>query len=92
MNNPVVTKRVRKAMKQVVKSSALDQTVRTMASEDISYMLDEIPGMFMLLGASNPSKGITYGHHHPSFNIDEDVLPLGVALMAASVAEYVIRV
>jgi amidohydrolase len=92
MNNPAVTKRVRKAMKQVVKPSALDQTVRTMASEDVSYMLDDIPGMYFFVGAANPSKGITYGHHHPSFNIDEDVLPLGVALMSASVAEYVMRV
>jgi len=76
----------------VVKPNALDQTVRTMASEDVSYMLDGIPGMYFFVGAANPSKGITYGHHHPSFNIDEDVLPLGVALMSASVAEYVMRV
>ncbi len=91
INNVAVAKRVRKAMKQVVKSSALDQTVRTMASEDFSYLVDEIPGMFFLVGAANPDKGITFGHHHPCFNIDEDVLPLGVALMSAAVAEYVMR-
>jgi len=91
INNVAVAKRVRKAMKQVVKSNALDQTVRTMASEDFSYLVDEIPGMFFLVGAANPDKGITFGHHHPCFNIDEDVLPLGVALMSAAVAEYVMR-
>lgn len=92
VNDPKVVKRVRKAMKQVVKPSALDQTVRTMASEDISYMLDEIPGMFFFVGAANKAKGITTGHHHPQFNIDEDVLPLGVALMCAAVTAYVIQV
>ena len=91
VNNLAVTKRVRKAMKQVVKSRALDQTVRTMASEDFSYLVDEIPGMFFLVGAANPNKGITFGHHHPCFNIDEDVLPLGVALMSASVSEFVMQ-
>ena len=91
VNNLAVTKRVRKAMKRVVKASALDQSVRTMASEDFSYLVDEIPGMFFFVGAANSEKGITYGHHHPCFNIDEDVLPLGVALMSASVAEYVMR-
>ena len=91
VNNPTVAKRVRKAMKQVVKASALDQTVRTMASEDFSYMIDEIPGMFFFVGAANADKGITFGHHHPCFNIDEDVLPLAVALMSACVGEYVLR-
>jgi len=91
VNNLGVAKRVRRAMKRVVKPSALDQTVRTMASEDISYMLDDIPGMFFFVGAANAEKGITFGHHHPCFNIDEDVLPLGVALMSASVAEYVLQ-
>ena len=91
VNNLTVAKRVRKAMRQVVKPSALDQTVRTMASEDFSYLVDEVPGMFFFVGAANAEKGITFGHHHPCFNIDEDVLPLGVALMSASVAEYVMR-
>jgi len=91
VNNVTVAKRVRKAMKRVVKPSALDQTVRTMASEDFSYLVDEIPGMFFFVGAANPDKGITFGHHHPCFNIDEDVLPLGVALMSASVAEYIMQ-
>ncbi|MBA3871272.1 MAG: amidohydrolase [Anaerolineae bacterium] len=91
VNNPTVAKRVRKAMKTVVKASALDQTVRTMASEDFSYMIDEIPGMFFFVGAANQEKGIIFGHHHPCFNIDEDVLPLAAALMSACVAEYVLR-
>lgn len=92
VNDAKVVKRVRKAMKQVVKASALDQTVRTMASEDVSFLLEQIPGMYFFVGMANKEKGITFGHHHPQFNVDEDVLPLGVALMCASVAEYVMQV
>ncbi|MCA0452736.1 MAG: amidohydrolase [Chloroflexi bacterium] len=92
VNDVRVAKRVRKAMKQVVKASALDQTVRTMASEDVSFLLEQIPGMYFFVGMSNKAKGIIYGHHHPRFNIDEDVLPLSVALMSASVAEFVMQV
>jgi amidohydrolase len=60
-----------------------------MASEDISYMLDDVPGTFFFVGAGNKARGIEYGHHHPRFDFDEDALPLGVALMSAAVADYV---
>ncbi len=92
VNDAKVAKRVRKAMKQVVKASALDQTVRTMASEDVSFLLEQIPGMYFFVGTVNKKKDVVFGHHHPRFNIDEDVLPLSVALMCASVAEYVMQV
>ncbi|HDN58728.1 MAG TPA: amidohydrolase, partial [Candidatus Marinimicrobia bacterium] len=32
------------------------------------------------LGIKNEEKGIIHPHHHPKFNVDEEVLPLGTAL------------
>jgi amidohydrolase len=37
--------------------------------------------VFLFLGAGNAAKGTTAPHHNPCFNIDEDVLPTGVALL-----------
>ncbi len=88
INDDEVTRRARKAFERIVHPSCLDEDVRTMASEDMSYILDEVPGMYFFVGAANNSKGITYGHHHPRFDVDEDVLPLGVALLATAVADY----
>jgi amidohydrolase len=90
VNDAAVVKRVRAAFEGVIPPECLDESMRTMASEDVSYILDEVPGTFFFLGAANPERGITYGHHHPRFDIDEDALPLGVALMSAAVAEYLI--
>lgn len=90
VNDPLVTARLRKAFTRVVDSARLDTNARTMASEDMSYLMDEIPGMFFFVGAANKERGITYGHHHPRFDIDEDSLPLGVALMSAALSDYVI--
>jgi amidohydrolase len=59
-----------------------------MASEDVSYLMDDAPGMYFFVGSSNAERGLTYGHHHPRFDFDEDVLPLSVALMSAAVADY----
>jgi amidohydrolase len=66
------------------------QPVRTMASEDVSFLMDDIPGLYFFVGAGNAERGITYGHHHPRFDIDEDVLPLSVALLSSAVAEYIL--
>jgi amidohydrolase len=91
VNDEEVTARVRKAFARIVDPDCLDDEARTMASEDMAYMMDEIPGMYFFVGAGNQELGLTYGHHHPHFNIDEAALPLSVALMSAAAADYVLR-
>ncbi len=90
VNHPEVTRRIHGLFAEIVGEANVNTTERTMASEDMSYLIDEIPGLFFFLGASNKEKGLTYGHHHPRFDIDEDVLPLGVTLMSTAIADYLI--
>ena len=91
MNDPEVSDRVRRVFAGVVTDDEmLDINARTMASEDVSYMMDEIPGMYFFVGCGNHEKGFTYGHHHPRFDFDEDALPLAVTLMSSAIADYVI--
>jgi amidohydrolase len=59
-----------------------------MGSEDFSFYLQEIPGTFAFLGVENKEKGIIYPQHHPKYNIDEDILPIGTALHVAVAWEY----
>jgi amidohydrolase len=89
VNDADVNQRLRGVFGRVIDGNCLDDEFRTMASEDISYLLDEVPGTFFFVGAGNKARGIEYGHHHPRFDLDEDSLPLGVALMSAAVADYV---
>ncbi len=60
----------------------------TMGSEDMSEFLKRVPGCFFFLGSRNDAKGLNAPHHSPHFDIDEDVLPLGVAILAQSAARY----
>jgi amidohydrolase len=90
INDPNVTARLRRVFARWIDRQCLDESFRTMASEDISYMLDEVPGTFFFLGAGNKARGIEYGHHHPRFDCDEDALPLGVTLLSAAVGDYVL--
>jgi amidohydrolase len=46
--------------------------------------------MYFFLGSANNERELNYPHHHPRFDFDEAVLPLGVALLSAAVADYVL--
>lgn len=52
--------------------------IMTMAGEDFSYYLRERPGCFVFVGSRPPGTTIK-PHHHPSFDIDEEALPVGAA-------------
>ncbi|MDW7738851.1 MAG: amidohydrolase [Bacillota bacterium] len=51
-----------------------------MASEDFSEFTARVPGVFVFLGIGSESKGTHYPHHNCRFNIDEDILPVGVEM------------
>lgn len=59
-----------------------------MGGEDMAFFLEQVPGTYYFLGAGNPEKGIIHPHHHSRFDIDEDVLWLGAALLSQTVWEY----
>ncbi len=61
---------------------------QTMTAEDMAVILNNVPGSYFFVGAANAARGITYPHHHPKFDIDEDALPIGAALLCAGVADY----
>jgi len=60
----------------------------SMGAEDFAYYLQRVPGAFLALGIRNEEKGIVYPHHHPKFNVDEDVLYLGTAMEVALAREF----
>ncbi|MTI95116.1 MAG: amidohydrolase [Firmicutes bacterium] len=68
--------------------NVVELTTPTMGGEDMSFFLQQVPGTFFFLGAGNPDKGIVYPHHHPKFDLDEDVLWMGTALLAGTALEY----
>lgn len=90
VNNAEVGGRIRPVFSEMVGANGLDMNERTMGSEDAGLFMDDIPGLYFFLGAAVPNREAYYGHHHPRFDFDENALPLGVALMSAAVAKYVL--
>jgi amidohydrolase len=68
--------------------STVDDQERTMGSEDMAYMMEDIPGCYFFVGSANPEKGLDAAHHHPKFDFDERALPRAAALMASAVVEF----
>ncbi len=90
VNAPEPTAVVREAAKKIIGADRIVEK-RTMASEDMGFFLDEIPGCYFFIGGRNEEKGYTYPHHHPKFDFDERAMINGVALMAESVSRYVMN-
>jgi amidohydrolase len=49
--------------------------------EDFAYFAQRLPAAFVFVGARNEEKGCCHPHHHPRFNVDEDALSVGAALL-----------
>ncbi|ONI25792.1 hypothetical protein PRUPE_2G320500 [Prunus persica] len=61
---------------------------KLMAGEDFAFYQELIPGVMFSIGIRNEEVGSVYSPHSPYFFLDEDVLPIGVALHVALVEIY----
>jgi len=56
--------------------------------DDVSFFFQQVPGVLFSIGVGNRKKGIVYPFHSPLFDIDEDALPIGVAVLTGCVLKY----
>jgi amidohydrolase len=88
VNAPEPTAVVRAAAGRVLDEANILEH-RTMAAEDMGFVLQEIPGCYFFVGCSN-GNATSFPHHHPRFNFDERAMIDGVAIMAEAAAHYVL--
>lgn len=91
INDEEMTAFVVNVAKEILGEDKISVLKPLMGSEDFSFYLQKIPGTFVFLGVENKDKGIVYPHHHPKYNIDEDILPIGTALHVSVALEYLKR-
>jgi len=81
----LVNHREMTALLQTVAGRELDPSPEivsfvSLAGEDFSEFAARVPGAFYFLGTGNASKQTDFPHHHPRFNIDENVLAVGIEM------------
>ena len=54
-----------------------------LGGEDFGYYSQKIPACFVMVGAGNAEKGIVNMCHHPQFDIDENCMIYGMALLVS---------
>ncbi len=58
-------------------AKVLGDSGREMGAEDFSYMLQERPGAYLFLG-----QGDSAGLHHPKYNFNDEIAPVGASFFA----------
>ena len=92
VNDAEFTKGFVETAKKVVGEDKIVEIANpTMVSEDMAYFLEEAPGTFFFLGGGNEAKGIVAPHHNSKFNVDEDVLWKGTALLAQGAFDWLAK-
>ena len=86
-NDPRVTEVVRGAARETVGARGVVEQDQTMGAEDMSYVLERVPGCYLVLGSKNKKKGLVSPHHSARFNFDEAALPLGVETLIRSAVQ-----
>jgi len=56
--------------------------------EDFGFYAEEIPGVFFRLGSGDGRAETSYPLHHPKFDLDEEALPYGAAMLSALAVAY----
>lgn len=85
-NHPSVIETIQKAASSLLGSEHIHFPKMEMGAEDFGFMTALAPGAMFQLGCARP--GEERKLHSPIFDIDEDCLPVGVAVMTQTALSY----
>ena len=89
-NTPELVDRMLPSLERVAGAAMVQPTPAVMGYEDFSYYEQQVPGMFVFLGARPPEvpRDRAEPNHSPRFIIDESALRLGVRTYATLAVDY----
>lgn len=87
-NNAEMVELVRASAKETFGNEKCIINYSCMCGEDFADFSHRVPSAFYFLGIGDREKGTDYPHHHPCFNIDEDILSYGVEMHVRAAIAY----
>lgn len=83
---------VESSAKEIIGAQAVDDLDKpSMGVESFAYFSMEVPSAFYFLGVRNEEKGIIHPAHGCLFDIDEEALPIGVAIQCKAAFDFLSR-
>lgn len=87
-NDEKLTDLAVKAAEKLLGAEQVGEQELSLGAEDFAEYLAVCPVTYMNIGSRNEERGITAAHHHGKFDIDEDCLPISMAVYVQFVYEY----
>jgi amidohydrolase len=87
-NNPIAAGWLRTVAGDLLGDANVATGNVSMGAEDFAYMTQRAPGAMFGLGVKAPGAAPRY-LHTPTFDLDEDALPIGAAILAETALRYV---
>jgi len=88
VNDAFATEFLADSAASVVGRDNVRQIPAVMGGEDMAYYLQMVPGTFFGVGTGTPGKGTDFPHHHPKFDVDEDVLHVAAAVFVQACLDF----
>lgn len=90
LNTEHETEIVRKVLSSIDSFNVIE-VPPIMASEDFSYYLQHVPGVYFFTGSSTEDPNTRFPHHHPWFNIDERAMKNSAIAFLSIVDHYLVK-
>lgn len=88
VNDPAMTDLLVGAAGRVVGPDHVIDMPPAMASEDMAFYLQRVPGCYFFVGAGSDDAGMNAPHHNPHFAIDERSLGTGLKTLCLAAVDY----
>lgn len=89
INDPALTELVARAAERIMgPGRVIWQPEPFMGADDFAHYQRVTRGVMFRLGTGNRDKDTEFPLHHPRFDVDEDALPLGAALLAQATIDF----
>lgn len=90
INDNSVSSLLFEASASIINSDNFVEREPTLAGEDFALFTQLIPGSIMGLGCSNEDRGLVHKLHSPHFDLDENVLVIGVEIFMEAIKRYLV--
>jgi amidohydrolase len=91
VNDPTEAAFMRTCIAESIGPEAVVSADPVMGAEDFSYLLQRVHGAFGFVGVRRREWETPRPNHNSSFDMDEDALPLGTAVLAATALRFLAR-
>ena len=88
INDRNMTDLVTAVARSVVGESRTLEAQPIMASDDMAFFLQEVPGCYCFVGCANPDKGFVHPAHNPRFDFDEEAMVVALEFITRAALQY----